>query len=511
MNSPEEILPTSPIQDEAWSPENNVQQPRRSVANPAPFIDADKLCKVCGDRAVGYNFGVICCESCKAFFRRNATREQEIICPFSNSCEINRVSRRFCQSCRLRKCLQVGMKRDWLLGEGSRSIKRAKINKEATNLDDLEKVINETVEDEVKLPKQMVRELFKKVHEIKVKPTECECTCKCGFYPPDIKLTAKFPQCATEKCTAACYPERPNVSQKVTEHPRGIQASHFPMSSAMSEAYAYTFPTAMYGTPSNLMLLSSAETSAMSSNSMPIDYTMSPTSLGFGRNLAALTQPQASHIPLSPQSVFNTAEECNRSYNEWTQLNSIPASLNSNDKSLLQELIKANGILKAPLELSLKNLDSNELGFNDVVRISDLAMRRIISMAKQLSMFMKLSQKDQIAILKGSLSELLILRGVMVFDSTKDIWNHDIYNGNNPIRINVEVLKLSPEEKHYVEHKKFLTSFDERWRKNENVMLILNGIVLFCPDRPNIVDISTTRYFQQQYYDLLRRYNTKFL
>lgn len=60
------------------------------------------------------------------------------------------------------------MKRDWLLGEGSRSIKRAKINKEATNLDDLERVINETVEDEVKLPKQMVRELFKKVHEIKV-------------------------------------------------------------------------------------------------------------------------------------------------------------------------------------------------------------------------------------------------------------------------------------------------------------------------------------------------------
>lgn len=46
MNSPEEILPTSPIQDEVWSPENNVQQPRRSVANPAPLIDADKLCKV---------------------------------------------------------------------------------------------------------------------------------------------------------------------------------------------------------------------------------------------------------------------------------------------------------------------------------------------------------------------------------------------------------------------------------------------------------------------------------
>ncbi|EFO15329.2 hypothetical protein LOAG_13182 [Loa loa] len=35
-----------------------------------------KSCKVCGDRAIGYNFSVITCESCKAFFRRNANRQQ---------------------------------------------------------------------------------------------------------------------------------------------------------------------------------------------------------------------------------------------------------------------------------------------------------------------------------------------------------------------------------------------------------------------------------------------------
>lgn len=58
------------------------------------------------------------------------------------------------------------MKRDWLLGEGTRTNKRAKISKEP-NLADIEKVINETVEDEIKLPKQVVKELFKKVHEIK--------------------------------------------------------------------------------------------------------------------------------------------------------------------------------------------------------------------------------------------------------------------------------------------------------------------------------------------------------
>ena len=34
------------------------------------------LCQVCGDKALGfYNFNAITCESCKAFFRRNAYRE----------------------------------------------------------------------------------------------------------------------------------------------------------------------------------------------------------------------------------------------------------------------------------------------------------------------------------------------------------------------------------------------------------------------------------------------------
>ena len=32
----------------------------------------EKCCHVCGDRALGYNFNAVSCESCKAFFRRNA-------------------------------------------------------------------------------------------------------------------------------------------------------------------------------------------------------------------------------------------------------------------------------------------------------------------------------------------------------------------------------------------------------------------------------------------------------
>lgn len=33
-----------------------------------------RTCTVCGDKALGYNFDAITCESCKAFFRRNANK-----------------------------------------------------------------------------------------------------------------------------------------------------------------------------------------------------------------------------------------------------------------------------------------------------------------------------------------------------------------------------------------------------------------------------------------------------
>lgn len=35
-----------------------------------------KICEVCGDQALSYNFNALTCESCKAFFRRNAFKDK---------------------------------------------------------------------------------------------------------------------------------------------------------------------------------------------------------------------------------------------------------------------------------------------------------------------------------------------------------------------------------------------------------------------------------------------------
>lgn len=86
-----------------------------------------KNCAVCGDKALGYNFNAVTCESCKAFFRRNALAKKQFTCPFNQNCDITVVTRRFCQKCRLRKCLDIGMKSENIMSEEDKLIKRRKI------------------------------------------------------------------------------------------------------------------------------------------------------------------------------------------------------------------------------------------------------------------------------------------------------------------------------------------------------------------------------------------------
>lgn len=86
-----------------------------------------KICGVCGDKALGYNFSAVTCESCKAFFRRNALTKKDFRCPFKEQCEITAVTRRFCQKCRLEKCFAIGMRKDYIMTEEDKLQKRQKI------------------------------------------------------------------------------------------------------------------------------------------------------------------------------------------------------------------------------------------------------------------------------------------------------------------------------------------------------------------------------------------------
>ncbi|CAF1487844.1 unnamed protein product [Adineta steineri] len=85
-------------------------------------------CVVCGSPALGYNFDAITCESCKAFFRRNALKNPgSFQCRRKGGCEITLETRRRCSACRLSKCLSNGMKRDRLQTSEEKAAKRREI------------------------------------------------------------------------------------------------------------------------------------------------------------------------------------------------------------------------------------------------------------------------------------------------------------------------------------------------------------------------------------------------
>ncbi|XP_013864618.1 nuclear receptor subfamily 1 group D member 1 [Austrofundulus limnaeus] len=71
------------------------------------------LCKVCGDVASGFHYGVHACEGCKGFFRRSIQQNIHYkMCVKNENCLIMRMNRNRCQHCRFKKCLSVGMSRD---------------------------------------------------------------------------------------------------------------------------------------------------------------------------------------------------------------------------------------------------------------------------------------------------------------------------------------------------------------------------------------------------------------
>ncbi|KAM3721712.1 Nuclear hormone receptor [Dirofilaria immitis] len=78
------------------------------------------------DDSTRKHYGVPSCEGCKSFFRRANEEKTKYKCQNQDNCIINRENRKKCPSCRLKKCLSVGMNPELVRSDCNRRRKREK-------------------------------------------------------------------------------------------------------------------------------------------------------------------------------------------------------------------------------------------------------------------------------------------------------------------------------------------------------------------------------------------------
>ncbi|NWI05162.1 VDR protein, partial [Tichodroma muraria] len=149
-----------------------------SVADPTGDSERNvsRICGVCGDRATGFHFNAMTCEGCKGFFRRSMKRKAMFTCPFSGDCHITKDNRRHCQACRLKRCVDIGMMKEFILTDEEVQRKREMILKRKE-----EEALRESLKPRLSEEQQKVIDVLLEAHRKTYDPTYSDFT---KFRPP---------------------------------------------------------------------------------------------------------------------------------------------------------------------------------------------------------------------------------------------------------------------------------------------------------------------------------------
>uniref|UniRef100_A0A8C8C6J5 Vitamin D3 receptor B n=1 Tax=Oncorhynchus tshawytscha TaxID=74940 RepID=A0A8C8C6J5_ONCTS len=104
-----------PVWQSSTLPVSTTAVSTTTLANDEFDRNVPRICGVCGDKASGFHFNAMTCEGCKGFFRRSMKRKASFTCPFNGSCTITKDNRRHCQACRLKRCVDIGMMKEFIL------------------------------------------------------------------------------------------------------------------------------------------------------------------------------------------------------------------------------------------------------------------------------------------------------------------------------------------------------------------------------------------------------------
>ncbi|XP_076461958.1 vitamin D3 receptor B-like [Babylonia areolata] len=378
-----------------------------------------KICGVCGDRALGYNFNAVTCESCKAFFRRNAFKDSQIKCLFSGSCVIDLRTRRFCPACRINKCYEIGMKREMILDEAERKARMAKVQHNRAR-----KQLSSTQSQTL-----IKTEPLDPDEEARVRPSSCH----------ELLLS-------------------PSSSASSTHTPSSCHE-----------------------------LLLSPSSSASSTHT-----------------------PSSCHEPLlSPSSSASSTTHTDTSEKEFQP---VPPHCFPSDPSMYRKLVEDEQMVindfamwyettVAAMPDIAYSKPENYQNANDLVNNSEICVRQLIRFVKRLDDFRSLRQEDQIAALKGSVMTSLLLRSVAFYVVEKDAWL--TAKGEIPTSILQEATGFGSLHSMHVSYCRSLKAII---LNNFTLYALMQVMLIFQPDSPNLVDRELVSNLQDKYMGLLKHY-----
>ncbi|CAG2167705.1 unnamed protein product [Oppiella nova] len=177
-------------------------------------------------------------------------------------------------------------------------------------------------------------------------------------------------------------------------------------------------------------------------------------------------------------------------------------TFNELEYNRLTELFTALNIMQTQLPENSVEMKSMDEMCNIMATKVDKEIRALVTVSKNLSAFNTMCENDQISLLKYGSLEIFSMRSVLTYDFINDSWTL-VMDNNQSI-----LLRFSNLEYDYVfaAHKNYLRKIGKEWDSDPYILDLLTAIVLFNPDRPNLIHKDMVKLQQQMYMYLLQRY-----
>lgn len=393
-------------------------------------------CKVCGDKSSGVHYGVITCEGCKGFFRRSQSSVVNYQCPRQKNCVVDRVNRNRCQYCRLQKCLALGMSRD--------AVKFGRMSKKQ----------REKVEDEVR---------FHRAQLVRPQGTNPGGGTGQSGAAQGLASAAQGAQATETSPDSSVFDQQqtPSSSNQAVPFLNGGYSYPEELTSYTPNGYAYT------ATPATIQF------------EMSTDYVDSTT---FEQRQQMDPTPDTNGLLSTTATTTTTVVPASSLASHLDLLAKTVSDAHS--RTCLYTTEHIQDLTRKPLDISrvmlYKNMAHEELWLDCAQKLTQV-IQQIIEFAKMVPGFMKLSQDDQIVLLKAGSFELCVLRMSRYFDVPTGLV---LYN-DSLLPMDAFITQETLEIKLVNNAFNFVRSIAEM-KLTETELALYSAYVLLAPDRPGL-------------------------